>query len=167
MAQVKPAKRRRNGGKAWAAPTLPQNGMSERRKVARNTDSRRPPILACARRRPGTAVRAVPQGFGLDTDCAHYQFRSYRRLTITGCLTSTVTNEHRADAGQQALVKRAIESGRCRREEEAVKEALALWEKCEHKRLEIHLALDDENAALARGEGQPITDESTQALARR
>jgi Arc/MetJ-type ribon-helix-helix transcriptional regulator len=38
---------------------------------------------------------------------------------------------------QRALVQKAIESGRFSREEEAVQEALALWEKRERRRLEI------------------------------
>ena len=40
-----------------------------------------------------------------------------------------------------------------------------LWEEREHKRLEMLLALNDADAALARGEGRPITEESMQALA--
>lgn len=43
---------------------------------------------------------------------------------------------------QRALVKRAIESGRFSHEEEAIQEALALWEKRERRRLEILASLD-------------------------
>src|SRR4051812_22509656 len=66
---------------------------------------------------------------------------------------------------QRALVKRAIESGRFSHEEEAVREALALWEERERRRLEILASLDEAEASLARGEGRPITEESMKALA--
>lgn len=68
-------------------------------------------------------------------------------------------------ADQRAFVQRAIESGRFSREEEAVQEALALWEERERRRLEILAMLDEADAALARGEGRVITKESMKALA--
>ena len=66
---------------------------------------------------------------------------------------------------QRAFVKRAIETGRFSREEEAVREALALWEERERRRLEILASLDEAEASLARGEGQAITEDSMKALA--
>ena len=66
---------------------------------------------------------------------------------------------------QRALVKRAIESGRFSHEEEAVREALLLWEERERRRLEILLALDEAEASLARGEGRSITEDSMTPLA--
>ena len=66
---------------------------------------------------------------------------------------------------QRALARRAIESGRFRHEEEAVQEALALWEERESRRLEILDALDEADASLARGEGRRITEDSMRALA--
>ena len=66
---------------------------------------------------------------------------------------------------QRALVKRAIESGRFSHEEEAVREALALWEERERKRLEMLAALDEAEASLARGEGRPVSEASMKALA--
>ena len=66
---------------------------------------------------------------------------------------------------QRALVKRAIDSGRFSHEEQAVQEALALWEERERRRLEILASLDEAEASLARGEGRPITEESMKALA--
>ena len=66
---------------------------------------------------------------------------------------------------QRAFVKKAIDSGRFTREEEAVQEALALWEERERRRLEILAMLDEADAELARGEGIPITEESMKALA--
>lgn len=65
---------------------------------------------------------------------------------------------------QRAFVQKAIESGRFKREEEAVEEALALWEERERRRLEILAMLDDADAELARGEGIPITEESVPRL---
>ena len=66
---------------------------------------------------------------------------------------------------QRAFVQRAIESGRFSREEDAVEEALALWEDRERRRLEILAALDEADASLARGEGRVITEESMKVLA--
>jgi len=66
---------------------------------------------------------------------------------------------------QRAFVQRAIESGRFSREEEAVEEALVLWEERERRRLEILAALDAADASLARGEGRPITEESMKIFA--
>jgi Arc/MetJ-type ribon-helix-helix transcriptional regulator len=66
---------------------------------------------------------------------------------------------------QKAFVRQAIESGRLRREEEAVEEALALWEERERARVEILAAVDVAEASLARGEGRVITQESMRELA--
>lgn len=66
---------------------------------------------------------------------------------------------------QRAFVQKAIETGRFRREEEAVQEALALWEERERRRLELLAMLDEADAELARGEGIPITEESMKAVA--
>jgi putative addiction module CopG family antidote len=66
---------------------------------------------------------------------------------------------------QQAFVQKAIESGRFNREEEAVQEAMKLWEERERRRLEIVAMIDEADASLARGEGREFTRESTQALA--
>jgi len=58
---------------------------------------------------------------------------------------------------QKAFVRQAIESGRLEREEDAVKEALSLWEERERRRLEILVAVDHAEASLARGEGRSVT----------
>ena len=68
--------------------------------------------------------------------------------------------------GQKAFAGRAIESGRLHSEEDAVQEALALWEERERQRAEFLLALEDARVSLARGEGRAITPESMQQLAR-
>lgn len=61
---------------------------------------------------------------------------------------------------QRAFVQKAIDSGRFARAEEAVEEALALWEERERKRLEIIAMLDEGDASFARGQGIPLTEES-------
>ena len=58
---------------------------------------------------------------------------------------------------QEAFVRQAIESGRLLREEDAVKEALSLWEERERRRLEMLVAVDKAESSLARGEGLTIT----------
>lgn len=67
---------------------------------------------------------------------------------------------------QKAFVREAIESGGLRREEDAVKEALSLWEQRERSRLEILIAVDKAEASLARGEGRSVaTSEEARQLA--
>jgi Arc/MetJ-type ribon-helix-helix transcriptional regulator len=66
---------------------------------------------------------------------------------------------------QAAFARQAILSGRLRAEEDAVQEALALWEERERNRLEILAAVDKAEASIARGEGRIITEESMRDLA--
>lgn len=66
---------------------------------------------------------------------------------------------------QKAFVRQAIQSGRLNREEDAVQEALALWEERERTRAEILVAADAADASLARGEGRIITQQSMRDLA--
>ncbi len=66
---------------------------------------------------------------------------------------------------QQAFVRQAIAKGRLQREEDAVREALALWEERERRREEILADVDVAEASIARGEGRPITPESMRELA--
>jgi len=68
---------------------------------------------------------------------------------------------------QQAFVRQAIESGRLRREEDALGEALSLWEERERTRAEILAAVDDAEASLVRGEGRIVAQESMRELAGR
>jgi Arc/MetJ-type ribon-helix-helix transcriptional regulator len=58
---------------------------------------------------------------------------------------------------QEAFIRHAIETGRLHRKEDAVQEAMSLWEERERRRLEIWLAADHAEASLARGEGRRIT----------
>jgi putative addiction module CopG family antidote len=66
---------------------------------------------------------------------------------------------------QKAFVRHAIESGRLQHEEDAVREALSLWEERERTRAEILAAVDEAETSLARGEGRTITQESMRELA--
>jgi Arc/MetJ-type ribon-helix-helix transcriptional regulator len=75
------------------------------------------------------------------------------------------TMEVKLTPDQKAFALRAVEAGRLRSEEDAVQEALALWEERERKRVEFRATLDDARASLARGEGREITPESMRELA--
>jgi Arc/MetJ-type ribon-helix-helix transcriptional regulator len=66
---------------------------------------------------------------------------------------------------QKAFARRAVETGRLHSEEDAVREALALWEDRERQRAEFLLTLDDAKASLTRGEGRVITQDSMRQLA--
>jgi Arc/MetJ-type ribon-helix-helix transcriptional regulator len=65
---------------------------------------------------------------------------------------------------QKAFARRAVETGRLHSEEDAVEEALALWEERERRRVEFRATIDEARASLARGEGRPITQESMREL---
>jgi Arc/MetJ-type ribon-helix-helix transcriptional regulator len=67
-------------------------------------------------------------------------------------------------ADQRAFARHAVEAGRLGSEEEAVKEALALWEERERRRVEFRVTIDEARASLARGEGRLITQESMREL---
>jgi len=58
---------------------------------------------------------------------------------------------------QEAFIRHAIETGRLHRKEDAVQEAMSLWEDRERRRLEILASVDQAEASLARGEGRRIT----------
>ena len=67
--------------------------------------------------------------------------------------------------GQKDFIRRAIESGRFSREEDALAEALLLWEERERRRAEILAAVDTAGFSLAIGEGREVTQESMRDLA--
>jgi putative addiction module CopG family antidote len=74
--------------------------------------------------------------------------------------------EVRLTPDQEAFVRQAIESGQLHRPEDAVEEALRLWEERERKRAEFLATLDEAKASLARGEGRVIaTEEDVRDLA--
>jgi len=58
---------------------------------------------------------------------------------------------------QEALIRQGIEAGRFHGKEDAVLEAMSLWEERERRRLEIVAAVEQAEASLARGEGRRIT----------
>jgi len=66
---------------------------------------------------------------------------------------------------QKAFVRQAIESRRISREEDAVKEALSLWEERERTRAEMLASLDEAEASLGRGEGRVLLREAALGLA--
>jgi putative addiction module CopG family antidote len=68
-------------------------------------------------------------------------------------------------ADQKAFIREAIESGRFQSVEDAVREALSLWEERERRRAEILATVDTAEAALARGEGCAVTQQSMRELA--
>jgi hypothetical protein len=65
---------------------------------------------------------------------------------------------------RQALVAEAIASCRLHQPEEAIRQALSMWEERERRRLEILASVELGEASLARGEGRTVTsrEETTQ-----
>lgn len=55
----------------------------------------------------------------------------------------------------------AVAAGRLNRPEDALREAMRLWESRERTRARILAAVDEAEASLARGEGRVITDEAS------
>ncbi len=68
-------------------------------------------------------------------------------------------------ADQDRLIRDAIAAGRINQVEDALREALALWEARERDRQTFVASLDAAEAALRRGEGRPVTDETMRDLA--
>jgi Arc/MetJ-type ribon-helix-helix transcriptional regulator len=67
---------------------------------------------------------------------------------------------------QEAFIRQAIESGRLARDEEAVQQALFLWEDRERKRIEILGALEEAEADLKTGQYSDCTDDTLPLLAK-
>lgn len=68
---------------------------------------------------------------------------------------------------QRTFISEGIAAGRFRTEDDAIQEALALWEERERRRLEILATLDQAEASLAEGRGLTIAsqEESRQLAA--
>jgi len=66
---------------------------------------------------------------------------------------------------QEAFIRQAIESGRLKREEDAVREALSLWEERDRSQTELLAALDEAEADLQTGRFTDYTDETLLQLA--
>jgi Arc/MetJ-type ribon-helix-helix transcriptional regulator len=75
----------------------------------------------------------------------------------------SITRRLKADARRPSpsvadtLIRQGIEAGRFHGKEDAVLEAMSLWEERERRRLEIVAAVEQAEASLARGEGRRIT----------
>jgi putative addiction module CopG family antidote len=67
-------------------------------------------------------------------------------------------------AEQKEFIQLAIASGRLHRAEDAVREALSLWEERERARAEILAAVDAAEDSIARGEGRELTPDSMREL---
>jgi Arc/MetJ-type ribon-helix-helix transcriptional regulator len=65
---------------------------------------------------------------------------------------------------QDSLVHLGIEEGRFRQPEDAVRDALALWEKRERSRVELIASLDMAVQSLDAGEGTTYTSETIHEL---
>jgi Arc/MetJ-type ribon-helix-helix transcriptional regulator len=68
-------------------------------------------------------------------------------------------------ADEKAFVQQAIETGRIDRAEDAVQQALSLWEERERTRAQILASVDAAETSLSRVEGRIITQESMRELA--
>ncbi len=66
--------------------------------------------------------------------------------------------------GQKEFIRQAIATGRILREEDAVREALAMWEERERERMDILVMIEEAEASLDRGEGIELTEESLKAF---
>lgn len=70
------------------------------------------------------------------------------------------------DVEQEAFIRNAVESGRLLRAEDAMDEAMTLWEERERRRSEILAVIDRAEVSLGRGEGRTISSyEETKSLA--
>jgi putative addiction module CopG family antidote len=65
---------------------------------------------------------------------------------------------------QASFIDLGIQEGRFRNSEEAIREALALWEKRERARIELLASLDSAEQALDAGEGEEYTIETLPSL---
>jgi Arc/MetJ-type ribon-helix-helix transcriptional regulator len=89
----------------------------------------------------------------------------FSRLTPASVLPNLKTMEVQLTTDQKAFIRRAIETGRLHREEDAIEEALSLWEERERARAEVLAAVDQAEASIARDEGRIITEQSMRDLA--
>ncbi len=66
---------------------------------------------------------------------------------------------------QERFARLAVETGRFSKQEDAVLEAMALWEQRERSRAELLASLDDAEVGMIGGKGRIITEGSMRALA--
>lgn len=88
-----------------------------------------------------------------------------RLLTSAPAISTLKAMEVELTAEQGAFVRQAIETGRLHRPEEAVWEALSMWEDRERARAELVLAFDEAEADLAAGRYTDYTDDTLPQLA--
>src|SRR5262245_18632296 len=88
-----------------------------------------------------------------------------RELTRSQWASYTDGMEVQLTPDQKAFVRQAIASGRLEREEDAVKEALSLWEQRERARSELLMTLDEAECDLGAGLYAEYSDESLPQLA--
>jgi putative addiction module CopG family antidote len=72
--------------------------------------------------------------------------------------TYAISMEVHLTDDQRAFIRNAVESGRLQSEEDAVRQAMLLWEERERRRAEILAAVDKSEASLARGEGRRVSN---------
>lgn len=96
----------------------------------------------------------------ITTDCS----RSEILARLAGISYSDAMNVQLTPE-QKAFAQRAIESGRLSSEDDAVRQALALWEERERQRAEFLLTLNEAKASVALGEGREVTPDTMRQLA--
>ena len=64
---------------------------------------------------------------------------------------------------QKAFVRQGIEMGRYSHEEDALRDAMSMWEERERRSVEILVAVDFAEASFARGEGDVVTTDAEAA----
>ena len=65
---------------------------------------------------------------------------------------------------QEAFIRRAVQAGRVQSANDAVRQALELWEERERSRAEILADIDQAEASLQAGLGRSLDDQSIQRL---
>ena len=69
-------------------------------------------------------------------------------------------------AEQEAFIREGISSGRLQKPEDAIEQAMSLWEERERRRMEILAAVQAADGSVQRGGGRTITSrEEIEALA--
>jgi putative addiction module CopG family antidote len=89
----------------------------------------------------------------------------FSNLTPASSLPTLKAMEVHFTPDQKAFIKHAIESGRLHREEDAVREALLLWEERERVRVELNAAFDEAETDLQAGRYADYTNETLPHLA--
>jgi Arc/MetJ-type ribon-helix-helix transcriptional regulator len=114
---------------------------------------------------PATVAQALVSGrITIDVSTNRWGPIQLWRLPQAKLFRTLKVMEVQLTPDQKAFVRQAIQSGRLHREEDAVQEALALWEERERTRAEILVAVDEAEASVARGEGRVITRQSMRDL---